>query len=159
MSQHKRGNMKEEILRLLGQGLKQYEVADALLVSKQYVHVIAKKAGLALTRAELKKDRDAAKREKASLAGALLEEGKTYKEVADALGIRTTEVKKLLGISSPLGHGGERPGCGRIPNPERKIRVGISLTPTTHKALVEMGNGNASRGVAIAVQRVKGRET
>lgn len=147
--------MKEEILRLLGQGLKQYEVAGALLVSKQYVHAVAKKAGLAFTQTELKKARDAAKRERASRVYALLKEGKTYKEVADVLGIRPTEVRRLLGIASSLGHGGERVGGGRIPDPEKKIRVGVSLTPTIHKTLVELGNGNASRGVAIAVQKVR----
>lgn len=147
--------MKEQILQMLKQGVKQYEIADTLFVSKQYVHAIAKKAGLTLTQAELKRSRDAAKREKASLACTLLDEGKTYKEVADALGIRTTEVRRLLGIASSLGHGGERVGGGRTPDPERKIRVGVSLTPTTHKTLIELGNGNASRGVAIAVQKVR----
>lgn len=88
--------MKEEILRLLGQGLKQCEVADALFVSKQYVHAIAKKAGLTMAQAEIKKSRETTRREKASRASALLEDGKTYKEVAEALGIRTTEVRNCL---------------------------------------------------------------
>lgn len=145
--------MKEQILQMLEQGIKQHEIADKLFVSKQYVHAVAKKAGLTLTQTEIKSARAAARKEKAALATSLLQDGKTYKEVADALGIRTTEVRKLLGISSPLGHGGERPGGGRTPDPEKKIRVGVSLTPTVHKSLIEIGNGNASRGVAIAVQR------
>lgn len=57
-----------------------------------------------------------------------------------------------------MTRGGKRKGAGRPTKPisEQKQRHNVTLSPTVANQLRQLGNGNLSRGIAIATQNSEG---
>jgi hypothetical protein len=66
-------------------------------------------------------------------------------------------VSKKLKSKKPSTHGGKREGAGRPPIGVRKVR--LTLDDETINKGTDVGEGNLSRGVRIAVGEYKKRPT
>lgn len=145
-----------EILEMLNRGDRQCDIAAKLKVSKQFVHSIARKAGMTKTIRQKKAVKAEHEKEVREAAVKMKEDGYGYKRIAAALDISLAAVKRVLHHPDVIAkHGGWRPGGGRPRSAEKKVRIGISLIPEDHQLLLDMGQGNASRGVVAALECCK----